>query len=66
MDASRSAAGAVHTGLVELVASKHLRSALQSDVPVLEALIARSGMELSKGYYSDEQAAAITRHSRVR
>ena len=28
----------------------------------MEALIRRSGIELSKGFYSDQQAAAITRH----
>ena len=39
-----------------------LRLALPTDVPAMEALIARSGIELSAGFYSEEQAAAITRH----
>ncbi|TWI68995.1 acetyltransferase (GNAT) family protein [Pseudoduganella lurida] len=39
-----------------------LRLATDADIPALEALIARSGLGLSKGFYTDEQAAAITRH----
>jgi GNAT superfamily N-acetyltransferase len=39
-----------------------LRAATPADVPALEALIARSGIALSRGFYSDQQAAAITRH----
>src|SRR6185369_12765459 len=39
-----------------------LRSATADDLPVLETLIARSGRELSAGYYTDAQAEAITRH----
>jgi GNAT superfamily N-acetyltransferase len=39
-----------------------LRLAQADDVPALEALIARSGVELSAGFYTPEQAAAITRH----
>jgi GNAT superfamily N-acetyltransferase len=39
-----------------------LRPAQMADVPVLEALIARSGIGLSAGFYSDAQAAAVTRH----
>lgn len=38
-----------------------IRLAYASDKPVLEALIRKSGIGLSAGYYSDEQAAAITR-----
>jgi len=33
-----------------------------ADIPAMDALIRRSGIELSKGFYTDEQAAAITRH----
>lgn len=33
-----------------------------ADIPAMDALIRRSGIELSKGFYSDLQAAAITRH----
>lgn len=39
-----------------------LRVARHEDIPVMEALIARSGIELSKGFYSEEQAAAVTKH----
>ncbi len=39
-----------------------LRAAAEADIPRMEALIARSGIALSKGFYSDEQAAAVTRH----
>jgi RimJ/RimL family protein N-acetyltransferase len=39
-----------------------LRPATVDDIPALQALIARSGTELSAGFYTPEQAAAITRH----
>jgi len=39
-----------------------LRVAQHDDIPAMEALIARSGIELSKGFYTDEQAQAVTRH----
>ena len=39
-----------------------LRRAQLSDVPELQALIARSGRELSAGYYDAAQAEAITTH----
>ncbi len=39
-----------------------LRPATADDVPALRALIARSGVELGVGYYTPEQAQAITRH----
>lgn len=39
-----------------------LRPAQLHDVPVLEALIARSGIGLSVGFYTAEQAAAVTRY----
>jgi N-acetylglutamate synthase-like GNAT family acetyltransferase len=39
-----------------------LRLARQSDVPAMEALIARSGIVLSAGFYTPEQAEAVTRH----
>ncbi len=39
-----------------------LRVALREDIPVLAGLIARSGIGLSVGFYSEEQAAAVTRH----
>lgn len=42
--------------------SPTLRLAALDDVPALEALIARSGIALSKGFYTDEQAQAITCH----
>ena len=39
-----------------------LRAATADDLPVLEGLIARSGRELSAGYYTEAQAEAITLH----
>lgn len=39
-----------------------LRTAVHADVPALSALIARSGRELSEGFYSPRQAEAIVRH----
>jgi GNAT superfamily N-acetyltransferase len=39
-----------------------VRPATFDDIPAMEALIARSGIALSKGFYTDEQAAAVTRH----
>ena len=39
-----------------------LRVALREDIPVLAALIARSGIGLSVGFYTEQQAAAVTRH----
>ena len=39
-----------------------VRAALPGDIPAMEALIARSGIELSDGFYTPQQAAAITRH----
>lgn len=40
----------------------HLRVAERADIPVLNGLIELSGRALSVGYYSPEQADAITRH----
>jgi GNAT superfamily N-acetyltransferase len=42
--------------------SPQLRLALPADVAAMEALIARSGIELSAGFYTPEQAEAVTRH----
>jgi GNAT superfamily N-acetyltransferase len=39
-----------------------LRPATAADIPAMDALIRRSGIQLSKGFYSEEQAAAVTRH----
>jgi GNAT superfamily N-acetyltransferase len=39
-----------------------LRPATVADIPALRLLIARSGIELSAGFYTPEQAAAITEH----
>jgi GNAT superfamily N-acetyltransferase len=39
-----------------------LRPATAADIPAMDALIRRSGIALSKGFYTDEQAAAVTRH----
>lgn len=38
-----------------------IRAATAADIPVLQALIERSGIELSAGFYTTEQARAITR-----
>ena len=38
-----------------------LRPACLSDIPALNALIAQSGIALSRGFYSDAQARAMTR-----
>jgi GNAT superfamily N-acetyltransferase len=39
-----------------------VRAARPDDIPAMEALIARSGVALSVGFYTTEQAAAVTRH----
>jgi GNAT superfamily N-acetyltransferase len=39
-----------------------VRHATPADIPAMEALIARSGIELSAGFYTPEQAQAVTRH----
>jgi GNAT superfamily N-acetyltransferase len=39
-----------------------LRIATPVDIPALQALIAESGIALSAGFYTPEQAEAITRH----
>ena len=39
-----------------------LRRATLDDVPALQALITRSGLELSAPFYTPEQAEALTRH----
>ena len=40
----------------------NLRPARHADIPALQALIADSGRALSAGFYTAEQADAITRH----
>jgi GNAT superfamily N-acetyltransferase len=44
------------------VSEPQLRSAVAADIPALERLIERSGIELSAGFYTEAQAAAVTRH----
>jgi GNAT superfamily N-acetyltransferase len=39
-----------------------IRVATVEDIPAMEALIVRSGIELSEGFYTQEQAAAVTEH----
>jgi GNAT superfamily N-acetyltransferase len=39
-----------------------VRHATPADIPAMEALIARSGIELSAGFYTAEQAQAVTRY----
>ncbi|MCG2586239.1 GNAT family N-acetyltransferase [Massilia sp. TS11] len=38
-----------------------IRTATYDDIPAMQALIALSGIQLSAGFYTPEQAAAITR-----
>ena len=45
-----------------MTAAFALRAATVAEIPVLEALIARSGIALSAGFYTPAQAEAITRH----
>lgn len=54
MDAAAVQASALESGVPRL--------ALPADIPALEALIALSGVELSAGFYTPEQALAVTRH----
>ena len=44
------------------LSAANLRLARTGDVPKMEALIASSGMALSAGFYTPEQAAALVRH----
>jgi N-acetylglutamate synthase-like GNAT family acetyltransferase len=37
-----------------------LRAALDADIPALQELIRRSGLGLAQGFYTQEQAAAVT------
>jgi len=39
-----------------------VRTALRADIPAMEALIRRSGIGLSKGFYTPAQARAVTDH----
>ncbi len=39
-----------------------VRAAAPADIPAMEALIKRSGIQLSEGFYTSEQAQAVTRH----
>jgi GNAT superfamily N-acetyltransferase len=39
-----------------------VRHATPADIPAMEALIARSGIALSAGFYTPEQAQAVTRY----
>jgi len=39
-----------------------VRAAMPADIPGMEALIKRSGIELSEGFYTGEQAQAVTQH----
>jgi GNAT superfamily N-acetyltransferase len=39
-----------------------VRPATPADIPAMEALIARSGIALSAGFYTPEQAQAVTQH----
>ncbi|NRR32317.1 GNAT family N-acetyltransferase [Oxalobacteraceae bacterium] len=45
-----------------LAGGRCLRLARMDDVARMEALIARSGIALSTGFYDERQAAAVTRH----
>jgi len=39
-----------------------VRTAVHADIPAMEALIRRSGIDLSAGFYTPEQARAVTDH----
>ena len=39
-----------------------VRTAIHADIPAMEALIRRSGIGLSTGFYTPEQARAVTDH----
>jgi GNAT superfamily N-acetyltransferase len=39
-----------------------VRAAVHADIPAMEALIRRSGIDLSAGFYTPEQARAVTDH----
>lgn len=39
-----------------------VRTAVHEDIAAMEALIRRSGIDLSKGFYTPEQARAVTDH----
>ena len=39
-----------------------VRAAAPEDIAAMEALIKRSGIELSAGFYTSEQARAVTQH----
>ena len=59
---SRQADDAFRRHLAMTSPLPHLRTAEAADIPAMEALIARSGVALSVGFYSPEQAEALTRH----
>lgn len=40
----------------------NVRTAINADIPAMEALIRRSGIGLSTGFYTPEQARAVTDH----
>ena len=48
--------------MTEMKGEAVLRTAAMDDVPRMEALIALSGIALSAGFYTPEQAQAVTRH----
>jgi len=55
-------AGRIAKAWFSMATMTQLRVAQAADIPAMEALIARSGVELSKGFYTDEQAQAVTKH----
>jgi GNAT superfamily N-acetyltransferase len=55
-------AGRIANAWFTMASMTQLRTAQVADIPAMEALIARSGIELSAGFYTPEQAAAVTRH----
>ena len=54
--------GLITSAWFQIANLAQLRVAQPEDIPAMEALIARSGIELSKGFYTDEQAQAVTKH----
>lgn len=47
--------------MMQLTQTYSIRSALKADVPALQALIERSALALSVGFYTQQQTEAVTR-----
>jgi len=54
--------GRIANAWFTMASMTQLRAAQDADIPAMEALIARSGVELSAGFYTPEQAHAVTKY----